>query len=301
MRPAELGTVRLMNLIADCSTTQGRSGERRLHGSSHGDPRPDECGLSDEQRDHDPRELGVAQLAGDRVEADLGKPRDEDVGREDQRGHESVRPSARTRRRGAISGSASRWPLRRRARRSLRSTSCVRARSRRCGVSAARCRYGSTRATESDHPAFDGLAQRAFRADENASTRRAARPRRCRARIAAHRASRPTGRPASVCRRTTITLLALSLPCEMPAVVQQCDLPPSAPRAARRSPRRGSRARAGSRSGWRVTSNASPSGPRPAVTTSGTRTPACAAIRVVSASCSTCSSRPTGALRGGSR
>ena len=24
MRPAELGTVRLMNLIADCSTTQGR-------------------------------------------------------------------------------------------------------------------------------------------------------------------------------------------------------------------------------------------------------------------------------------
>ena len=26
MRPAELGTVRLMNLIADCSTTQGSSG-----------------------------------------------------------------------------------------------------------------------------------------------------------------------------------------------------------------------------------------------------------------------------------
>ena len=37
------------------------------------------------------------------------------------------------------------------------------------------------------------------------------------------------------------------------------------------------------------------------MTTSGTRTPACAAISVASASCSTCSSRPMGALRGGSR
>src|SRR6266550_3663412 len=56
----------------------------------------------------------------------------------------------------------------------------------------------------------------------------------------------------------------------------------------------------GSTSGWRVTMSASPFGPRAAVTTSGTRTLACAAIKVASASCSTCSSRPVGALRGGS-
>src|SRR5436309_5707035 len=56
----------------------------------------------------------------------------------------------------------------------------------------------------------------------------------------------------------------------------------------------------GSTSGWRVTMSASPFCPRAAVTTSGTRTLACAAIKVASASCSTCSSRPVGALRGGS-
>ena len=51
---------------------------------------------------------------------------------------------------------------------------------------------------------------------------------------------------------------------------------------------------------WRVTTIASPSGPRAAITTSGTRTPAWAAMTVASASCSTCSSRPAGALRCGS-
>ena len=46
---------------------------------------------------------------------------------------------------------------------------------------------------------------------------------------------------------------------------------------------------------------ASPSGVRAAVTTSGTRTPTWVAINVASASCSTCSRRPTATLLGGSR
>ena len=75
----------------------------------------------------------------------------------------------RTRRRGAISGSAVPVAAAAAARSSLRSTSWVRARSRRCGVSAARCRYGRARAIESDHPASTAIAQRAFRADEDAA------------------------------------------------------------------------------------------------------------------------------------
>ena len=74
-----------------------------------------------------------------------------------------------------------------------------------------------------------------------------------------------------------------------------------AARAVRRSPSPAVDPRARRRRARSVTISASPSVLSAAVTTRGVATPACAAIRVANASCSTCSSRPTGALRGGSR
>ena len=82
MRPAELGTVRLMNLIADCSTTQGSSGSGVGTAPRSEIPLADEGGLREDQRDDEPRGLGVAELVGDRAEADVGELRDEQVGGE---------------------------------------------------------------------------------------------------------------------------------------------------------------------------------------------------------------------------
>ena len=59
MRPAELGTVRLMNLIADCSTTQGSRGSGVGTAPRNETPRGDEGELGDDQPDDDPGELGA--------------------------------------------------------------------------------------------------------------------------------------------------------------------------------------------------------------------------------------------------
>ena len=96
---------------------------------------------------------------------------------------------------------------------------------------------------------------------------------------------------------TMTTLLALSLPCEMPAACRRATCCHSSSSVSSLTCS-GLASSSGSMSGWRVTTSASPFGPRAAVTTSGTRTPACAAIRVASASCSTCSSRPIGSASG---
>ena len=92
--------------------------------------------------------------------------------------------------------------------------------------------------------------------------RRGAPPRRCRAPIAERRAWRPTGRPASApVDDEDVARVEPSV--RDPGRVQRGHLLARDPRAARRSPDR--RVSSGSTSGWRVTTNASPSGPRAAV------------------------------------
>ena len=103
------------------------------------------------------------------------------------------------------------------ARRSLRPTSCERARSRRWGVSAARWRYGRARADGIAPAGVDGVAQRALGTDEDGARDEQLGQRRCRAPTAGRRGSPRTGRRASGRSSTTSTLLALSLPWEMPA------------------------------------------------------------------------------------
>ena len=179
-------------------------------------------------------------------------------------------------------------------------TSCVRARSRRCGVSAARCRYGSTRPTASDQPASTAL-----RSVRSGPTRTAAGDQEL-GDVHVERGLRGTERRGrEVDQHRTFVRDEHVAQVEAAVGDARCvkpgDLLARDPRASRRAPDRGSRARAGRRPARRVTTSASPSGPSAAVTTSGTRTPACAAMRVARPSCSTCSSRPTGALRGGSR
>ena len=91
IRPAELGTVRLMNLIADCRTTHGSSGSGVQHCSPDRDSRADERELREDQRDDDPRDVGAAKLVGDRAEADVGELRDDQVGGDsDQRRHQEL-------------------------------------------------------------------------------------------------------------------------------------------------------------------------------------------------------------------
>ena len=80
MRPAELGTVRLMNLIADCRTTQGSSGSGVGTAPRNETPSGDERELGEEDPDDDPGDLRIAQLVGDRPESDLRELRDQQVG-----------------------------------------------------------------------------------------------------------------------------------------------------------------------------------------------------------------------------
>ena len=79
----------------------------------------------------------------------------------------STMSRARMRRSGVISGAVLPVVAAAEARRSLSATSCARARSRRCGVSAAGCRYGRTRATASPQPARTALLNARLRADEH--------------------------------------------------------------------------------------------------------------------------------------
>ena len=77
-----------MNLIADCSTTQGRSASGDRHGSPHGDPRADERGLSEDQRDDHPRRARRRFSSRPIVSKPISaKPGDEDVGGDDQGRH----------------------------------------------------------------------------------------------------------------------------------------------------------------------------------------------------------------------
>ena len=83
MRPAELGTVRLMNLIADCSTTHGISGSGVSTAPRTDTPWADERELGEDERHRHPPEVRLPQLVGDRAQADLGELRDEHVDGDD--------------------------------------------------------------------------------------------------------------------------------------------------------------------------------------------------------------------------
>ena len=106
-------------------------------------------------------------------------------------------------------------------------------------------------------------------------------------RVAAERSTR-TGAPS-----TTSTLRRFSLPCEMPAACRIAACSHSSSRSESETSRRG---RVLERLDLRLPGRRSTAATRrarvPAVTTSGTLTPACAASNVASASCSTCWSRP---------
>ena len=206
----------------------------------------------------------------------------------------------RTRRSGASSGTS--WPVASAAAvPQILEPDLVRA----CEVSEVRRERGPLQvrqhATDGVAPAgVDRLAQRAIGTDEDGARdeqlgdvdveRRLRGAERRRRQVHQHRPA--VGRAR--------TLPALSLPWEIAGVVEPGDLLPE-PSSVSSLTSSGRELSSGSTSGWRVTINASPLGPRAAVTTSGTRTPACAAMSVASASCSTCSRRPTAALRGGSR
>ena len=87
IRPAELGTVRLMNLspIARPRTAEG---ERGRHGSRPRRPtRPTRSGARISATTTQ-ASISLAQLMGDRAEADLGQLADQHVGSEDQGRHQ---------------------------------------------------------------------------------------------------------------------------------------------------------------------------------------------------------------------
>ena len=156
-------------------------------------------------------------------------------------------------------------------------------------VSAPRAAGTAARARPSRPSRRHGLPQRPFLADEDATRDK---------QLGDVDIEGESGAPSVAADRstsigsssTTITLPTLSLPCEMSASCNRATCRNSLSSSSSLTSS-GVASSSGVRLGWLVTSNASPSAPRPAVTTSGTRTPACPASSVVSASCSTCSSR----------
>ena len=288
-----------MNLIADCSTMHGRSARGVSDGPSDGDPGADERALREDQRDDHPGQVGIAQLVGDRAEADLGELADEEVRREDHERHQQDVPranAAKRRQLGLRRPVAAAAPLA-----ELLEPDLVRARQ----VAQVRGQRG---ALQIGKRTGDGVSPTGMRGPREArapgrrarSTRPAARPRRGRARIAGPRASRRRSRRASARPSTHEHVARVEPAVRDPGRVQTSDLLPELSERAVVDVIRG-RELEWVDGGCRVTITASPSAPRPTVTTSGARTPACVARSVATASCSTCSSRPTGALRGGSR
>ena len=91
MRPAELGTVRLMNLIAASRTTHGRraSGVATAPRSATACVTNVVCART--SAEGDPREVRLRELVPDRPEPDRRELGDQQVGREpDRRGHQEV-------------------------------------------------------------------------------------------------------------------------------------------------------------------------------------------------------------------
>ena len=200
IRPAELGTVRLMNLIADWSTMQGRSAR------GVGTPPRREipagmkvaCATTSATINHAGSALRISSaIVSNPISASWLMRRYAATIRT------AVRRTSlmRTRLRGAISGGVSRpVAAAAAARSSLMTTSWCRARSRTCGVRAARWRYGRASAIISTPPPATRLGELG-RHRLARSRRRAARPCRCRAPTAAPRAWLPKGRPTWARRR----------------------------------------------------------------------------------------------------
>ena len=91
MRPAELGTVRLMNLTAEARAMQGKrgSGVSTAPRSEIADAR-NVSWREEKPRDH-PRQVRVTECVRNRAEADLGELRDEQVrGEPDRHGRQDV-------------------------------------------------------------------------------------------------------------------------------------------------------------------------------------------------------------------
>ncbi len=215
---------------------QGSKRQRRRHRPAHRDPRRDERAPARGSARRPPtrgRPCGISStIVPNPISASW---RDQQVGGDDQSAPSAGCPWAGC---AASARSPAAPPCRSRlaaaARRSLSATSsCAReiAHVRRQGRPLeVRQRFGRSRRRRRRRP------PRAARASGRRarSTRRAARPRRCRAPTAARRASPPRGRRASGPSSTTSTLLAFSRPCEMPGRVQARHLLPQLPRASRR-------------------------------------------------------------------
>ena len=179
IRPAELGTVRLMNLIADCRTMHGSRARGVITAPRTEIPEPMNVHCARINATMTQAGVGVLQLVGDRAEPDLRELADEEIRGKDHEPHQQDVPQPNAAQRHHLGLRRSR-SCRGSSRRSLSPTSWDRARSRRCGVSAARWRYGSARATASPQPA--ATTSRSARSGPTRTvTRRAARPRRDRA------------------------------------------------------------------------------------------------------------------------
>ena len=88
MRPAELGTVRLMNLIADCRTTHGRRASGAATAPRTEMPDPIRAHWATISATTTQASISLAQLMGDGAEADFRQLADQQVRGEDQCRHQ---------------------------------------------------------------------------------------------------------------------------------------------------------------------------------------------------------------------
>ena len=84
IRPARARNRQVDELDRRLEQDAGQKGKRRRDGAPHSDPTCDERALGEDQPEDQPSGLGLAQLAGDGAEADVGKLSDDDLGGDDK-------------------------------------------------------------------------------------------------------------------------------------------------------------------------------------------------------------------------